>query len=87
MLRMIPCIFSWPLILLFREIDYYGITFDHLVPVDESEPDVLKINIIEMETGFGPFVAGAAYANEHLSITLNQGDYVGKKVFAVPRCC
>ncbi|RSL57091.1 hypothetical protein CEP54_008501 [Fusarium duplospermum] len=30
-------------------IDYYGVTFDHLVPSDDTDPEVLQINIIEMD--------------------------------------
>ncbi|KAI0450423.1 hypothetical protein F5B21DRAFT_490799 [Xylaria acuta] len=36
-----------------REIDYYGITFDHLVPPDDYDPEVLQINIIEIEDDNG----------------------------------
>jgi hypothetical protein len=43
-----------------RHIDYYGVTFDHLVPADNANPKVLQINIIEMDNDKG------AYANEHL---------------------
>lgn len=70
-----------------RNIDYYGVTFDHLVPADDPDPDVLQINIIEMETDDGPFANGAAYANEGLLFAVDPADYAGKKVLAVPRCC
>ncbi|EFY94529.1 hypothetical protein X797_011835 [Metarhizium robertsii] len=33
----------------FRVIDYYGVTFDHLVPADDPDPEVLQINIFEMD--------------------------------------
>lgn len=62
-------------------------TFDHLVPADNLDPDVLQINIIEMEKETGPFADGAAYANEYLLFTVGPADYAGKKVLAVPRCC
>ncbi|KAL1868549.1 hypothetical protein VTK73DRAFT_3605 [Phialemonium thermophilum] len=39
-------------------IDYYGVTFDHLVPADDPDPDVLQINIIEMDDD------GGEYANK-----------------------
>ncbi|KAK9445228.1 hypothetical protein VB005_00336 [Metarhizium brunneum] len=32
-----------------RVIDYYGGTFDHLVPADDPDPEVLQINIFEMD--------------------------------------
>ncbi|KID97583.1 hypothetical protein MAJ_06455, partial [Metarhizium majus ARSEF 297] len=32
-----------------RVIDYYGVTFDHLVPADDPDPEVLQINIFEMD--------------------------------------
>lgn len=30
-------------------IDYYGVTFDHLVPANEPDPEVLVININEVD--------------------------------------
>ncbi|PNH26507.1 hypothetical protein BJF96_g10164 [Verticillium dahliae] len=41
-----------------NEIDYYGVTFDHLVPADDPNPEVLQININEMDDDEG------AYANK-----------------------
>lgn len=35
------------------EIDYYGVTFDHNLPSDVSDPEVLQINIIEIEDDNG----------------------------------
>ncbi|KAH8763296.1 hypothetical protein F5883DRAFT_498889 [Diaporthe sp. PMI_573] len=70
-----------------KNIDYYGVTFDHLVPAEDVDLDVLQINIIEMEANDGPFAHGAAYANEHLLFPVDPADYAGKKVLAVPRCC
>lgn len=64
-----------------REIDYYGVTFDHLVPADDTDPEVLQINIIEIEED------GGAYANENLPFSVDPADFIGKKVLAVPRCC
>ena len=66
---------------LIRHIDYYGVTFDHLVPADNADPEVLQINIIEMDDDEG------AYANEHLPFVVDSAEYTGKKVLAVPRCC
>lgn len=63
-----------------RRIDYYGVTFDHLVPPSDSDPDVLQINIIEIDSDQG------AYANEHLAFDVEPAQYE-KKVLAVLRCC
>ncbi|KAI1815443.1 hypothetical protein GGS20DRAFT_337979 [Poronia punctata] len=63
------------------QIDYYGVTFDHLVPADDPDPEVLQLNIIEMDDD------GGAYANEHLLFAVDPAEYTGKKVLAVPRCC
>ncbi|TGJ87561.1 hypothetical protein E0Z10_g1178 [Xylaria hypoxylon] len=63
------------------KIDYYGVTFDHLVPADDLDPDVLQINIIEVDYD------GGEYANKYLLFPVNPADYTGKKVLAVPRCC
>ncbi|KAK4104119.1 hypothetical protein N658DRAFT_243404 [Parathielavia hyrcaniae] len=71
----------------FRHIDYYGVTFDHLVPANDPDPDVLQINILELETDSGPFANGWAYANWYLRFAVDLADYTGKKVLAVPRCC
>jgi hypothetical protein len=62
-------------------IDYYGVTFDHLIPVDDSNPEVLAISIIEVDND------GGAFANQNLLFTVDPKDYTGKKVLAVPRCC
>jgi hypothetical protein len=62
-------------------IDYYGITFDHLVPTDDTDPEVLQINIIEIEDD------GGIYANENNCFEIDPADFTGKKVLAVPRCC
>ncbi|KAF2174852.1 hypothetical protein K469DRAFT_612999 [Zopfia rhizophila CBS 207.26] len=61
-------------------IDYYGVTFDHLVPANDPNPEVLAINIIEVDND------GGAYANEFLSFPVDVTEYTGKKVLAVPRC-
>jgi len=63
-----------------RRIDYYGVTFDHLVPAGTHDPDVLQINIIETDDDQG------AYANKYLPFKVEpMGSQ--KKVLAVPRCC
>jgi hypothetical protein len=37
-------------------IDYYGVTFDHLVPPDDTNPEVLQINIVEIGVRRSPVV-------------------------------
>lgn len=64
-----------------RLIDYYGVTFDHLVPPDDLNPEMLQINIIEIEDDNG------VYANTWLSFEVDPMEFIGKKVLAVPRCC
>ncbi|MCJ1325455.1 hypothetical protein MMC10_002118 [Thelotrema lepadinum] len=64
-----------------RKINYYGVTFDHLVPTDDLDPEVLQINIIEMENDDG------VYALEGLPFEVDVEEFRGKKVLAVPRCC
>lgn len=70
-----------------RGFDYYGVTFDHLVPADDAYPEVLHINIIELETEEGLYANGITYANETLSFEVDRLSYLGEKVLAVPRCC
>ncbi|KAG4442004.1 hypothetical protein IFR05_002530 [Cadophora sp. M221] len=62
-------------------IDYYGVTFDHLVPADDPNPEVLAISIIEVDND------GGFFANKHLSFQIGPTEYTEKKVLAVPRCC
>lgn len=62
-------------------IDYYGVTFDHLVPADDADPEVLQINIVEIEDDAG------AYANKYNPFDIDAVEYIGKKVLTVPRCC
>lgn len=64
-----------------RVIDYYGVTFDHLVPADDPDPEVLQINIFEMDYDEG------LYANTYLPFKVDPSEYTGRKVLAVPRCC
>ena len=64
-----------------RLIDYYGVTFDHLVPDDDINPEVLQINIIETEDDNG------VYANRWLLFKVDPTEFIRKKVLAVPRCC
>jgi len=62
-------------------IDYHGVTFDHLVPADDPDPEVLAISIIEVDND------GGAFANRVLLFPIDPTEYTGKKVLAVPRCC
>ena len=64
-----------------RLIDYYGVTFDHLVLAEDINPEVLQINIIDIEDDNG------VYANTWLSFAVDPTEFIGKKVPAVPRCC
>ncbi|KAI1146476.1 hypothetical protein F4825DRAFT_456453 [Nemania diffusa] len=64
-----------------QNIDYYGVTFDHLVPEDDTDPEVLQININETDED------DAAYANKYLPFAVDAAEYRGQKVLAVPRCC
>jgi hypothetical protein len=73
--------FWYPVANLTRLIDYYGVTFDHLVPADDTNPEVLQINIIEVEDDNG------VYANTWLLFSVDLAEFIGKKVLAVPRCC
>ena len=62
-------------------MDYYGVTFDHLVPTGDTDPEVLQINIIEIEDDSG------VYANKYNSFDIDPAEYIRQKVLAVPRCC
>ena len=62
-------------------IDYYGVTFDHLVPKDDSNPEVLQINIVEIEDD------ADIYAKKYNKIIINPADYIEKQVLAAPRYC
>lgn len=64
-----------------REIDYYGVTFDHGVPADDMNPEVLQINILEMEEDNG------AYANKGILFQVDPAKYASVSILAVPRCC
>jgi hypothetical protein len=68
-------------------IDYYGVTFDHLVTAGDSNPEVLAINIVEVDNDGGIYADGGTYANQVLQFPVDPTDYTGKRVLAVPRCC
>lgn len=57
------------------------------MPDTATDPEVLAINIIEMEEASGDFANGIEFARKHLCIQVNAEDYRGIKVLAVPRCC
>ncbi|KAG8166288.1 hypothetical protein KVR01_004840 [Diaporthe batatas] len=62
-------------------IDYYGVTFDHLVPPNDLDPEVLQININEMDDDNGE------YANTYALFQVDPEEYIGKKILAIHRCC
>lgn len=68
-------------------IDYYGVTFDHLVPADDANLEVLALNIVEVDSGDSIYTDGGTYANEVLLFSVDPEEYTGKKVLAVLRCC
>jgi hypothetical protein len=68
-------------------IDYDGVTFDHPVAADDSNPEVLAINLIEVDNDGGIYADGRIYANEVLPFPVDPTEYTGKRVLAVPRCC
>ena len=70
-----------------RSIDYYGVTFDHNVPREDRNPEVLAISIIELEADSGEFANGIEFANTYLYTKFDPDDYIGKRILAVPRCC
>lgn len=64
-----------------NQIDYHGVTFDHLIPADDDDTEVLQINITNMDDD------GSAYANETLPFKVDSTEYTGRRVLAVPGCC
>jgi hypothetical protein len=62
-------------------INYYGVTFDHLVPTDDTDPEVLQINIVEIGDD------GGVYANKCNPFDIDPAKYIGRKVLAVPGRC
>lgn len=49
--------------------------------MDDINPEVLQINITAIEND------NCAYANQYMPFVVDPAEFVGKKVFAVPRCC
>ncbi|KAF1948551.1 hypothetical protein CC80DRAFT_431342, partial [Byssothecium circinans] len=64
-----------------NRLETYGVTFDHFVPDDDPDPEVLAISLVEVDDD------GGALANKYLLFTVDSSNYTGKKVLAVPRCC
>lgn len=62
-------------------------TFDHLVPADDANPEMLHINIIELKAKYGLYANGLDYVNENLLFEVKLLCDLGEKVLAVPRCC
>lgn len=60
--------------------DYFGVTFDHLVPVDDPDPEVLQVNVIDVDK------VGGNRADTLLLFDVDPAEYADKKVLAVPRC-
>jgi hypothetical protein len=56
-------------------------------PPRQAVPEVLVINIIEVDNDGGEYADGGIYASEVLPFPINPIEYIGKKVLAVPRCC
>lgn len=55
-------------------IDYYGVPFDHLVPANDTDPEVLQINIIEVEDD------GGVYVKKYNPFDIDLAEYMGKEV-------
>lgn len=68
-------------------IHYFRVTFDHRVPEDDVNPEVLVINIIEVDDGGGAYADSGIYASEVLLFSINLEEFTGRRVLAVPRCC
>ena len=57
------------------------------MPANDPNPEVLAINIIEVDNDGGVYADGGAHANRYLLFPVDPSEYTGKKVLAVPRCC
>jgi len=55
------------------------VTFDHLVPADDPNPEVLAISIIEVDND------GGAFTNKFFSFPVDPTEYMGRKFLTVPR--
>ncbi|EJT79086.1 hypothetical protein GGTG_04175 [Gaeumannomyces tritici R3-111a-1] len=63
----------------------YAVTFDHLIPPDDDDPQTVCPIIYELEEK-GP-ESDVAHVNERVLFPVGPVDYVRKRVLAVPRCC
>ena len=70
----------------FSNIDYCGVTFDHLIPTDDPDPERFAINIIEGDDNAGGYADGGKHANDILLFSVSLTDYTGTRVLDVPRC-
>ena len=61
-------------------INYYSVTFDHLVPADNTNLEVFQINILKIEDNKG------VYTTQYNKFVINPADYIGKQVLGAPRC-
>ncbi|KAJ6784650.1 hypothetical protein PWT90_03213 [Aphanocladium album] len=59
--------------------NYYGFTFDYLVLDDDSDPEVLFINIIELAVEEGYYSGGEQFANDLLLFSVDKSAYAGWK--------
>ncbi|KAK1994071.1 hypothetical protein LX36DRAFT_539759, partial [Colletotrichum falcatum] len=64
-------------------IDYYRVTFDHLVSPHDRDPEVLVVKLVTR----GGYADGRKFANEALAFSVNPSDDTGKRVLAVPTYC
>lgn len=71
----------------YRGFDYYGVTFNYFLPANDANPEMLHINIIELEAKYGLYANGLNYADETLLFKVKLLCDLGEKVLAVPRCC
>jgi hypothetical protein len=62
------------------------VSLDYRVPPNDLDPEVLVVNIIEVDND-GGYADGGKYANEVLLFPVDPNDYTGRQVLAVPRCC
>ncbi|KAF6829381.1 hypothetical protein CMUS01_08170, partial [Colletotrichum musicola] len=51
------------------------------------DPEVLVINVIEVDADGGTYADGGTFANEVLLFSVDPTEYTGRRVLAVPRCC
>lgn len=57
----------------FSYINCYGVTFNHLVPVNNPNPEVLPISFIRTKSD------GGAFANKYLLFSVDPTEYAERK--------